>query len=70
MMKLTVAAAISLAAFAAPAFAGGNSETARGLAATVSGTPGVAGDVAPGVSGQNADKGASGWGNASGVSGK
>ena len=46
------------------ALAGGNSDAARQMANTLSGTPGIGG-VAPTVSGKNASApGDSGWGNA------
>ena len=63
----SVAAAALLftsATFAAAQSSNSNAEAARGMADTLSGTPGIGG-VAPTVSGKNASgPGDSGWGNA------
>lgn len=63
MKKLVVLSTTALMALTAPVLANGNSGAARNMAATLSGTPGIGG-AAPTVSGKNAAKGDSGWGNA------
>ena len=61
-MKTILASAALAALISAPAFAQGNSETARGMADVLSGTPGIGG-IAPTVSGEES-RSNSGWGNA------
>ena len=64
-MKTILASAALAALISAPAFAQGNSGTAKGMAGVLSGTPGIGG-IAPSVSGTQAQPGPSnsGWGNA------
>ena len=61
-MKIILASAALAALVSAPAFAQGNSGTARDMADVLSGSPGIGG-IAPSVSGQG-QRSNSGWGNA------